>query len=54
MAISLSRIIEQTKIIMQEHSECDRKCLGDRQLDLQQHTNHVAQIIAYYTLCEDR
>ena len=54
MAISLSRIIYQTKIILREHSECDRKCLGDRQLDLEQHTNYVAQIIAYYALGEDK
>ena len=54
MPISVSRIMYQTKIILMEHAECDRRCLGDRQLDLDQHTNYVSQIIAYYALGEDK
>jgi hypothetical protein len=54
MSVSVSRIIYQTKIILMEHSECDRRCLGEKKLDLEQHTNHIAQIIAYYTLGEDK
>jgi hypothetical protein len=54
MSISVSRVIYQTKIILTEHQECDRRCLGERQLDLEQHTNHVAQIISYYALGEDK
>jgi hypothetical protein len=54
MAISVSRIIYQTKIILMEHSECDRKCLGERQLDLEQHTNYVSHLIGYYALGEDK
>ena len=54
MPISVSRIIYQTKIILMEHAECDRRCLGERQLDLEQHNNHVANIISYYVLGEDK
>ena len=54
MPISLSRIIYQTKIILREHENCDRKCLGERQIDPEQHINHVSQIIAYYALGEDK
>ena len=54
MAVSVSRLIYQTKIILMEHSQCNFRCLGEMQLDLEQHTNHVANIISYYALGEDK
>jgi hypothetical protein len=54
MAISVSRIIYQTEIILREHAFCEQKCLGERKLDLEQHTKYVAHLIAYYALGEDK
>ena len=54
MSISVSKLIYQTKIILMEHGQCDRRCLGERQLDPEQHDNHVASIISYYALGEDK
>ena len=54
MAVSLSRLIAQNKIILREHSNCEMRCLGGRILDLEQHTNYVAHILAYYALGEDK
>jgi hypothetical protein len=54
MAVSVSRLIYQVRIILMEHAECDRRCLGEMQLDLEQHTTHVANIISYYALGEDK
>jgi hypothetical protein len=48
--VDIKQAIQQTYIINAEHENCERRCLGDRQLDIEQHSNYVAHIIAYYML----
>lgn len=48
--IDIQKAIQQTYTINAEHQNCDRRCLGDRQLDLEQHSKYVAHIIGYYML----
>ncbi len=50
MSIDVQKLSMQINYILAEHSECQNKCLGERKLDLGQHRNHVAQIIAYFAL----
>ena len=48
--IDISKATNQTYIINAEHENCDRRCLGERQLDPEQHSNYVAHLIGYYML----
>jgi hypothetical protein len=50
MAIDVQKLSVQINYILSEHSECQSKCLGQRKLDLEQHQNYVANIIAYFAL----
>lgn len=48
--VDIQKAVQQTFVINAEHENCDRRCLGDRQLDPEQHSNYVAHIIGYYML----
>ena len=48
--VDIQKAVLQTFIINAEHENCERRCLGERQLDPEQHSQYVAHIIGYYML----